>query len=494
VTGSMRAGAVVVAATVVALSSFVGVNGRADASPDGARIVLASDEDIHVWEEGWKAPVRLTDDLQLGLFNGAPVWSPDGLRIAFTTWKLVGYAEGEVHAGSIDVVDVDGRNRETIVDFGVDGSDPAWSPDGTMIAFSAAQTDIEVVDVEGSNRRSLGPGLEPVWSPDGSQIAFTRWTKVGIGDDGQTDVWVMDADGSNARNLTDSAGTIDSEPSWSPDGRYLAFARADAYSTIYVLDLEGGGPPVAVTDGAHDDMHPVWAPDGVRLAFANHWTRVREEGSGIYVTDLLGSEPELLLSVTDDEYFDGFDWGKHPEGFADVGPGHLFVSDITWLADQGITKGCNPPFGTRFCPDRPGTRGEVAAFLTRALEYADDGGGDLFLDDDDSIFEADIDKLRTAGVTRGCNPPDNTMFCPDDQVTRGQMAAFLVRALGYTDVGEGDLFVDDADSIFEADIDKLGTAGVTLGCNPPENTMYCPTSHVTRAQLAAFLHRALGDT
>jgi hypothetical protein len=71
----------------------------------------------------------------------------------------------------------------------------------------------------------------------------------------------------------------------------------------------------------------------------------------------------------------------------------------------------------------------MAAFLVRALGYTDDGGGDLFVDDDDSSFEGDIDRLGTAGVTRGCNPPANTRFCPDDFVTRGQMAAFLFRVL-----------------------------------------------------------------
>lgn len=72
------------------------------------------------------------------------------------------------------------------------------------------------------------------------------------------------------------------------------------------------------------------------------------------------------------------------------------------------------------------------------------------------------------------------------------MAAFLVRALGYTDDAGGDLFVDDDGSIFESDIDKLATAGVTLGCNPPVNDQYCPGRNVTRGQMAAFLHRALG--
>ena len=72
----------------------------------------------------------------------------------------------------------------------------------------------------------------------------------------------------------------------------------------------------------------------------------------------------------------------------------------------------------------------MAGVLTRALALTDDGGGNLFIDDDIWIFEPDIDKLATAGITRGCNPPENTMFCPGDPVTRGQMAAFLHRAEG----------------------------------------------------------------
>ena len=109
--------------------------------------------------------------------------------------------------------------------------------------------------------------------------------------------------------------------------------------------------------------------------------------------------------------------------------GSVFEDDIEWLAEEGITKGCNPPVNDRYCPDSNVTRGQMAAFLVRALGYTDDGGGDLFTDDDGLVFEADIDKLGTAGVTRGCNPPDNDRFCPDSFVTRGQMAAFLRRAL-----------------------------------------------------------------
>jgi type 1 glutamine amidotransferase len=171
--------------------------------------------------------------------------------------------------------------------------------------------------------------------------------------------------------------------------------------------------------------------------------------------------------------------------------GSVFEDDIEWLAAQGITLGCNPPANTRFCPNGHVTRGQLAAFLVRALNLAA-APGDRFVDDDGSVFEKDIQSLAAAGITVGCNPPINDRFCPDNKLSRGQMAALLVRAFNYTDDGGGDLFDDDNASIFERDIDRLATAGVTLGCNPPTNNHFCPTSTVTRAQMAAFFHRAMG--
>jgi hypothetical protein len=111
----------------------------------------------------------------------------------------------------------------------------------------------------------------------------------------------------------------------------------------------------------------------------------------------------------------------------------------------------------------------MAAFLVRALGLTE-RLDNPFIDDDHSIFESDIEKLAKAGITKGCNPPDNDRFCPDSKITREQMAALLVRALGYTDDGGGNLFIDDDDSIFEQDIDRLARAGVTKGCNPPDNS------------------------
>lgn len=182
-------------------------------------------------------------------------------------------------------------------------------------------------------------------------------------------------------------------------------------------------------------------------------------------------------------------WGS--DRFGDVPSNHVFHDDISWLAESGVTRGCNPPASTMFCPDDPVTRGQMAAFLVRALDlpagnarFSDTAGGHVFADD--------IGALASAGITRGCNPPANDRFCPDEVVTRGQMAAFLVRALKLQ-AAEA-FFADTIGTTFEADVAALADVGVTRGCDPPANYDFCPDEPVTRAQMAAFLMRALeGD-
>jgi hypothetical protein len=185
------------------------------------------------------------------------------------------------------------------------------------------------------------------------------------------------------------------------------------------------------------------------------------------------------------------EWTAPTSGFFDVPSGHLFEDDITWLAGEGITVGCNPPRNDLFCPDDSVTRAQMATFLVRALDLPPTSL-EPFTDTDGLVHQENIRSLAAAGITRGCNPPANDRFCPEDVVTRATMAAFLVRALDLTDAGGGDWFTDDDGSIFELDIDKLATSGITRGCNPPSNDRYCPTRQVTRAQMAAFLHRGLG--
>ena len=157
-----------------------------------------------------------------------------------------------------------------------------------------------------------------------------------------------------------------------------------------------------------------------------------------------------------------------------------FVEHINWLAEQGITKGCGPD---TFCPDQTVTRGQMAAFLSRALQLpaADQ---DYFTDDNGSTFEDDINRLRQAGITTGCGPDT---FCGDQPVTRDQMAAFLSRALQLP-AADQDYFTDDNGSTFEDDINRLRQAEITKGKGGAG--MFSPDQPVTRGEMAAFLSRA----
>ncbi len=183
----------------------------------------------------------------------------------------------------------------------------------------------------------------------------------------------------------------------------------------------------------------------------------------------------------------GYPWWPHlvaaswENSFDDIASS-TFHGDIIWLAMAGITKGCGKP--GRFCPDDSVTRGQMAAFLHRALSLAP-SATDYFSDDNGTIFEADINALAASGITKGCTA---TTFCPDLTVTRGQMAAFLHRAL-HLAPSSADYFSDDDGTLFEADINALAAAGITKGCTA---TTFCPDLTVTRGQMAAFLHRALG--
>lgn len=132
----------------------------------------------------------------------------------------------------------------------------------------------------------------------------------------------------------------------------------------------------------------------------------------------------------------------------------------------------------------------VGTVSTPADATVSDSG--RFVDDDESIFEADIEWLASTGVTLGCNPPANDRYCPNEPVTRGQMAAFLTRLAGLTGFEMTSPFVDDDASVFENEIAVLAYLGVTAGCNPPANDEFCPSDLVTRGQMAAFLVRMFG--
>ncbi len=159
-----------------------------------------------------------------------------------------------------------------------------------------------------------------------------------------------------------------------------------------------------------------------------------------------------------------------------------FIDDITWLAEEGITSGCS---ATRYCPNGLVTRGQMATFLTRALNLPATGT-DYFTDDNSNKHEGNINRLRAAGITFGCSA---TRFCPDGVVTRGQMASFLVRGFDLPSTGT-DYFTDDNSNKHEANINRLRASGITFGCG---GTRFCPNGSVTRGQMAAFLHRAVDN-
>jgi hypothetical protein len=178
-------------------------------------------------------------------------------------------------------------------------------------------------------------------------------------------------------------------------------------------------------------------------------------------------------------------------------PGGTFVDDndsifegsIEAVNAVGVTNGCNPPANDRYCPDEAVTRAQMAAFLSRALGLGEASAGP-FSDITGSIHASSINAIAAAGITVGCNPPDNTRYCPEQAVTREQMASMITRAF-HLPTASDSYFTDTGSSVHAASINALAAAAITEGCNPPDNDNFCPKQQVTRGQMAAFLARAL---
>ena len=170
--------------------------------------------------------------------------------------------------------------------------------------------------------------------------------------------------------------------------------------------------------------------------------------------------------------------------FGDVPPTGVHHDDIVALADAGLTSGCTE---RNYCPRREVTRAEMAKFLATAGDLAP---GDATFDDVPaaSPFADDIAAIAEAGITDGCNAGPNA-FCPDQVVTRGQMAKFLTIA---ADLPAGDATFDDvpADGEFADEIAALADARITRGCT---TDTYCPGQPVVRAQIATFMVRTFLD-
>lgn len=286
------------------------------------------------------------------------------------------------------------------------------------------------------------------------------------------------------------------------------------------VDTIGGATETSSVDVAVGDVTPptdganLWATDVLSSSLTLMWDAATDDravtGYGIYqdgvhLDDVATGTMYDVTGLTPDTEYDFTVKAMDAQGNKSAGlmltvmtavdftddDFSIFEDDIEWLFSAGITQGCNPPLNDQYCPNDNLTRGQLAAMLNRALDLPA-ASMDYFTDDDDSVFEDDINAVALAGITFGCNPPTNDNFCPRDLVSRGQLAAMFDRALDLA-ATTTDYFTDDDSSIFEDSINSLAAAGITSGCNPPDNDQYCPTDLLTRGQIAAFFRRALGD-
>jgi TolB protein len=201
-----------------------------------------------------------------------PSWSARG-KLAFIRRDAQG--EADIHEQ-----DQDGHGLHALSGQAEEGLSPAWSPDGRKVAFAQEveaeeKTEINVLDVAtGRVRRvthtpshagAMLSAIEPSWSPDGRKLAFAV-----LQPDFTYDVDVVNADGTGLRTVVQGSGNA-VEPAWSPDGSRLVFASDRAsplgFHGLYIINLDGSGL-TKLTGGTWDDSHPSWSPDGTTIVFS----------------------------------------------------------------------------------------------------------------------------------------------------------------------------------------------------------------------------------